>query len=198
MPRVQYVRREQKVSKNLLNHVEENIGTIKEGWILPKQNKNIQVVKIEPKDIPESNCFLSIGLSNTLYPLNRSEKKIRLELFLLLPNDHEPSYAPSIIEDAMIEMQISGKAFLRGDVIGPKGEIFENSKMTALYVAPPICFDEKTAGFKIAKSEVIFMWLVPISTTESDYIKRNGWESFEDILENNEIDVLDIFRKPSV
>lgn len=185
------------MKKSFINHVESYIGEIEKGWVLPGHDDTLQVVKIMPKDIADTSCYLTLGVSDNRYRLSNSDRSSRFEFLLLVPKEHEVTYAPSILDDVIIAMKNKGEAFLRGDIIGPKGILFNNTDKTALYVAPPMCLDENLNGFTIEGDEVVFVWLVPISTQECEFIARMGWESFEDALEENEVDVLD-FDRPSL
>lgn len=188
----------QKVKDEFFSHIERSFGRIQNGWKLDNVLKNVQVVKTCPENIDDSEAYVTLGLSNFSYPLIGKENYVRVELFILLLKDMKVSYVPSIIEDVIGEMNKRGRAFLRGEVIGPKGKLFDGSEVTALYVAPPMCLDDAANGFIIDQEEVLFMWLVPITDSESGYIKKYGWEAFEDKLELEEVDVIDVFRKSVV
>jgi hypothetical protein len=45
---------------------------------------------------------------------------------------------------------------------------------------------------------VQFLWLVPITQSEADYTAQNGVDALETLFEEQEVDILDPFRKSAV
>ena len=40
-----------------------------------------------------------------------------------------------------------------------------------------------------------FLWLVPIHRVEAKFVRRFGWQQFEDLLEKQDPDLLDLHRQ---
>lgn len=47
-------------------------------------------------------------------------------------------------------------------------------------------------------SDIVFAWMVPITKTEADFIRREGWDKLENILIDEGTDLLDIDRKSAI
>lgn len=194
MSEMQHVGGKSKIKKDFFEHMETSFGRVEKGWRISTPSNDVQVIKTTPGYISDANIYVSLGLSNSPYPLRNSGRHVRCELFFILPGECDFLHIPSIIEDVVTVMEKSGTAFLRGDVIGPKGELFEGHDFTSLYVAPPFLLPDESYGFMIEGEEVLFMWLVPITTAECEFVRQYGWERFEDRLEEMEVDVINIDR----
>lgn len=194
MSEVQHVGGESEIKKDFLEHMEKSFGKVKKGWKISTLSNDVQVVKTTPGCIDNVNIYVSLGLSNFPFPLRKSGGRVRCELFIILPEEFSVLHAPSIIEDLVAMMEKSGTAFSRGDAIGPKGKLFEGREFTSIYVAPPFLLPDESYGFMIEEEEVLFMWLVPITTAECEFVRQYGWEIFEDRLEKMEVDVINIDR----
>ncbi|WP_082306870.1 suppressor of fused domain protein [Bacillus sp. FJAT-27245] len=96
-------------------------------------------------------------------------------------------------------MPYSQAAFLRGDVIGPYGPIFDGSNLETIYVTSPGYFPDSFDTFKEDNTKTIIMaWLIPITSEEAEFIRKNGWEEFEVKLEVSDPDLIDLNRKSIV
>ena len=198
MPKMQYVRRKQEVKNTFIDHFEKSLGEIEKGWRISTLSRDIQVVKSHPEYFDGVVAYSTLGLSSRPYRLKNSEKNIRCELFLLIPQEYKFSHIPSIFEDVVNIMDSEGNAFSRGDIIGPKGELFKGYRFTSLYVAPSFVLPDFSNEFLIEGNEVIFIWLVPITTSECEFVKNQGWEMFENRLEEDDVDAVDIERSAVV
>ncbi|MDQ0201954.1 hypothetical protein J2S10_005165 [Neobacillus ginsengisoli] len=90
----------------------------------------------------------------------------------------------------------SRNAFVRGDVIGPYGPIFDDSNLEALYVTIPGYFPDSFDAFKVDdKKTIIMAWLIPITSKEAEFIRQTGWEEFENKLEELNPDLIDLKRE---
>lgn len=73
---------------------------------------------------------------------------------------------------------------------------YPNVNMKHLYLVTPFLWDGE---YTIDIGPYIVTWLqvIPISDAELEYIKRNGSEAFEDLLDKKEVDFLNLNR-PSI
>jgi hypothetical protein len=114
---------------------------------------------------------------------------------MLARADGVPLNLPSILQQVAVEAVRRGLAYLRGDVLGPRGLLFSGTTLEALYVSIPVYFPDAFATARTEKlGEVIFAWLIPITRSESDYVFSNGWHRFEEKLVLEDPDLLDVFR----
>jgi hypothetical protein len=81
----------------------------------------------------------------------------------------------ALLHQVAAETVSRGRAYLRGEVIGPRNPLFTGTELTALYVAIPVYFPDE---FNSADG-VVFAWLVPITTKEAVFVSVEGWKKFE-------------------
>lgn len=127
-----------------------------------------------------------------------SGKRIRHELFLVSYSDFGDQNIPGILQQ-VAQLAIDRKtAYLHGDIIGPYGKMFENLEMEALYVTLPVYFPDSFFVYSGEDNiQIVQAWLIPITFKEANFIKQNGWEKFEDLLEELDPDLID-FTRPSI
>jgi len=98
---------------------------------------------------------------------------------------------PSLLQQMGSEALKKGVAYLRGDVIGPRGPLFNGSSLQAVYVTMPVYYPESFAVYKEPDgSSKVIAWLVPITLAEVEYIRRHGWSEFENLLAQRNPDLL--------
>jgi Suppressor of fused protein (SUFU) len=182
----------------LVRHIEERLGPVQEGWRRDAEGKNVPFLVARlggTKELPPGSYFSTLGLSDFPLRSRRSEKQIRMEL--LMTSKDAGGFIPGVLQQVGRQLIESGSALLRGDVIGPRDPLAEGSELTALYAAIPVYFPPGMDGFESERTgEGVFVWLVPISTSEAEYIRTNGWSAFEDRLEEQDPDLADLRRRP--
>jgi hypothetical protein len=180
---------------NVPKHLESFCGLIVEGWTTDPDGKKMLcgVARFERGPAEGSVTFATLGLN--LYPLRSatSAKLIRQELVMLARKGSIPGNLPALLHQVATVAVSRGRAYLRGEVIGPRNPLFTGTELTALYVAIPVYFPEEFNSV----DGVVFAWLVPITTKEADFVSTEGWSKFEDILVRETPDLLDLHR-PSV
>ncbi|MDQ0577190.1 suppressor of fused domain protein [Agromyces albus] len=72
--------------------------------------------------------------------------------------------------------------------------MFPGATTSALYVTAPVYFPDEFATVREAGHDVVIAWLVPITTSEAEYVKAHGWERFEDVLVEQAPDLIDFSR----
>ena len=115
---------------------------------------------------------------------------------MLVPKQLHEGSVVGIIQQAAMDALESGNAYLRGDIIGPRGPLLPRSKLEALYVSVPVYFPESFATVIDGSHQIVLAWLVPISQRESAYVSSLGWSAFEDRLTELDPDLTDIYREP--
>jgi hypothetical protein len=106
-----------------------------------------------------------------------------------------PENLGPLLQQVAVEAVTRGRAYLRGEVIGPRGPLFKDSTVTALYVAIPVYFPDEFSGVDDPDlGTVIFAWLVPITDQEAEFVNRLGWKEFEAKLVKVDPDLLDFRR----
>lgn len=86
----------------------------------------------------------------------------------------------------------------RGQVLGPAGPIEEGALAEALYVCPPVYFPPELDPLVSDDLHVHFFWLVPVHAVEARWIRahQDGGYPFEDLLQDQDPDLLDLRRPP--
>jgi hypothetical protein len=184
----------------LISHIEQHCGVILHGWSSdPDGNKAaVQVVQTKGGPSTDATTFTTLGLSNHLLT-SVSDRRVRQELVMPCRADSVPGNLPALLQQVASEALGSHAAYLRGQVIGPRGALFPGSALSALYVAIPVCFPDSFASVDIGNSRtVIFAWLVPIASSEADFVQSNGWDVFEERLIKQNPDLLDYTRRTIV
>jgi Suppressor of fused protein (SUFU) len=181
---------------SVITHLERFCGPIVCGWSLDLDGNKMpfQVVKTERGPISGTTTFATLGLSK--YPLRSrsSQKTIRQELVMLSRSDVIPASLPALLQRLGIDAMEKNYAYLRGDVIGPRGHLFPSSTVTALYVSVPVYFPEEFSSVEDSAGAVIFAWLIPITNQEARLVDEVGWEGFEAKIEKEDPDLLDFGR----
>lgn len=173
---------------SLIEHIESNLGVIKNSWKLNLENTNLQVVKFLNKPFEDLVTYCTVGLSNFDLKIN-NVKTIKQELIFTVPKDqlyyNDEDVASFILTFAkhIIETQ---KALLRGEIVGPGNILFRNTKSNSIYCSIPVFYEDDFHVYKGSSPETIFVWLIPLLKNDALFIKQNGWNAFEDILENIE------------
>ena len=184
------------VEPSVTTHLERFCGPIERGWpIDPDGNKlPFQLVQMQRGPIDGTITYSTLGLSKIELRSRSSRKSIRQELVMLSRSNATPDNLPPLLQQVAVEAVQSDYAYLRGDVIGPRGRLFQDSSVTALYVTSPAYFPKEFASVEDDGGTVIFAWLVPITDQESRLIAEIGWNEFEAKLERQDPDLLDFRR----
>jgi suppressor of fused protein SUFU len=185
------------MTMNVVEHLESFCGPIAEGWKKDPDGKEMpfQIVRLESGPIAGTVTFSTLGLS--FHPLKSatSSKTIRHELVMLVRADDIPKNLGPILQEVAAESISRGYAYLRGEVIGPRGSLFLETELMALYVANPVYFPDDFFGATTDQlGRVVFACLIPITAHEANYVAANGWTKFEDMLLRADPDLLDLRR----
>lgn len=180
----------------LVEHLERFLGPIEAGWSQDADGTKMpfQIVRFAGGSGPGTVSFSTLGLSRIPLHSSVSGKEIRHELLVLTPDSLRDGPLPALIHQVAMIAVHSGHAFLRGDVVGPRGPLVPGSTLEAIYVAMPAYFPDEFASCEENGDPVAIAWLVPISAREADYAARNGWSAFEDRLVDADPDLTDFGR----
>ena len=72
---------------------------------------------------------------------------------------------------------------------------YPDSEMKHLYFTTPFLWEDKLEGFTVQDEAVHFFLAIPISDAELGFKNKNGTEAFEELLQNHDIDIFDVYRK---
>ena len=77
-------------------------------------------------------------------------------------------------------------------------ELAERMGFSAVYCTIPVFFDDDFCAYEESSPPTVMVWVLPIYKSEADYIEANGWESFEDLLEEKDPDLCSLEREPVI
>ena len=183
---------------DLIQHLEIHLGQIVGGWSQHEEGKRLpfQIALFERGPVPGSRTLATLGLSDVRLKLGETERRTRQELVLAFRDDFGYRNLPGVLQQVGLEAIQRDRAYLAGEVIGPRGELITGSELEALYVSVPVYFPE---GFHVCRPPVgepiVFGWLVPICGSEASFICNQGWAAFEQKLEHHDPDLLDFGRR---
>lgn len=183
-----------------IKFLENYFGEIEYGWNVDYEGNVLpfQIVKYKKGPFTGTTTYSTLGLSkqNLFSPI--SNKKIRQELIFVSYSNFGDKNIPGILQQVGLQAINNKVAYLRGDVIGPYGKLFEYSNLEALYVSIPVYFPETLQTYKDdGDLPIIQTWLFPITFNEAKFIKENGWDEFENRLVEFDPDLVD-FKRQSV
>lgn len=181
----------------LVEHLERFLGPIEVGWSCDPDGIEMpfKIVRFSYGSGPGTVSFCTLGLSRYGLRSTTSGREIRHEFLMVLPDSLRDGPAPSVLHQVGMDVLVSNRALLRGDVLGPQGPLFPGSSMEALYVGMPVYFPDEFASCREEEDAVVIAWLIPISAREANYVARLGWDSFEDRLVEADPDLTDVYRR---
>jgi hypothetical protein len=182
--------------KGLVEHLERILGPIHTGWSAGPDGESMpfKIVRFSGGSDADSVGYTTLGASEHRLLSTTSGRAIRQELLMLAPDSLSPDVVVSLLYQVGTMALRSGRALLRGHVIGPAGALAPGSELTALYVTMPVYFPDEFATFSSENGDVVIAWLAPISTSEADFIARHGWDAFEDELAKQDPHLVDFQR----
>lgn len=182
---------------NYIEFLENHLGEIEYGWSKDSEGKELsfQVVKHKRGPFPGCVTYSTLGLSMENLSSPVSDKQIRQELIFVSYSNFGDKNIPGILQQVGNNALESKSAYLRGDVIDPYGKIFNGSQLQALYVSLPVYFPDSFRTYYGEENlTIVQAWLFPITLNEANFIEKNGWEKFEDILVKSDPDLIDFTR----
>lgn len=177
----------------LITHIEKHLGKIDKGWVLKDEPLPIQVVRFRNKPFEGITTYVTLGLSDNL--LNLKEEKDVLQELVFSAYDKYPSEQIASFMVTFAEYLLSKKrGLLRGDVVGPSSPLIPNVSVNGVYASIPVFFDDDFHIYEGGQLSTVLVWLLPLLDDECSFVKQNGWNSFEDMLESKDPDLLDLDR----
>jgi hypothetical protein len=148
------------------------------------------IYRVEPNDPSDAWVYFTLGVWEIHSPRNEHleyfiisphEDSIHVETLTMLANFHaDPSYGTDLGE--ILEI---GRPWVNG------------STCDHLLVSLPYLFGPRLEWCKTKTATIRFLWLLPISSREAEFAKKNGVEALESKFEKLEIDYMDP-KRPSV
>lgn len=182
-----------KMLNSVAEHLEHYLGEVSYGWSDDKSSHKMQVVSFKKQPAEGIVTYSTLGLSEVELNLPR-ERKIRQELVISAHESFPSEEIAGLMLSCAEQLMDRGQAILRGGVIDPSRPLIKGATVSAVYATNPTPFDEGFAQFSNVTPSVVFVLLVPITSSERLLIEREGWNWFEDTLESQDPDIWDFSR----
>ncbi len=183
----------------LITHLEHFLGPISGGWSRSLLGATFQVALFESLPIARCSACTTLGMSQQPLAGGARGRAIHQELMMMLRPGKSIERLPALLAEVANEALASGKAILRGEVLGPRDPIWNGSRLVALYATSPVYLPKEFAVCELADEvQCVLVWLVPITLEEVEYVKVHGWLAFEAVLENTNPDLLVVDRNSCV
>lgn len=170
---------------DLIQHIEKHVGRIENSWQLP-DFPSFQVLRFRNQPNSGITTFCTLGMSRAKLHLPNL-RLVKLEfIFSIKEGLYDDEDVASFLLTFTQSIIESGTAVLRGEVIGPGPPIFSNCKSNNIYCSIPVFFGDEFDLFDSKPIQTVFVWLIPLTETDANFIKVNGWRRFEDELEKIE------------
>jgi hypothetical protein len=183
---------------DLVRHLERHLGPMDGGWSTDTSGAKLHTQIVRFTDASSSGLvsFATLGLSR--YELALTDGRVALaELVMSCWETHAYLGIPPVLSLVADDIAHSGTMPPRGSVLGPDGPLFEDSSLTALYVAMPVFFPDDFHVYEGSTPPTVMVQLIPITTDEAAMASESGWETFESHLERSDPDLFDLHRASS-
>lgn len=185
--------------EHFVGFLEQHLGGIVYGWDQDEKGDKLpfQIVKFKNGPFPGTCTFSTLGLSDHILTSDES-KIIKQELVFIAYEEFGNQNIPGILMQVGKSLLHRHQPLLSGEVIGPKGNLFEKTDMQALYVTSPVYFPDSFNYYEGKDKTIVIAWLIPITKAEAQFVNREGWDTFEDLLEEKDPDLVDYDRESLV
>jgi hypothetical protein len=106
-----------------------------------------------------------------------------------LPNAGELTNTAGVLLQVADELIQRGRGLARGEVIGPRGQLFADTEMTGLIAVEPAYLPDSFATCETPAAPVVMTWLVPLTEEEARFALGHGWPALEAIFIEQDPDV---------
>ena len=121
---------------NLIQHLESHLGEIECGWG-KDENWPFKVVGCEVRPVQGARTYSTLGLSN-FEMCGPPDKARRQELLFMTRTSFGDQSIPRSFKDLGREVIARNHILLRGELVGPRGKMFDDTQLEALFVYSPI------------------------------------------------------------
>lgn len=179
---------ENNIAEKLLSHYEEYLGGHPSVQLYKNQEgASIQVLEYE-NVFEGCKTYMSFGLSNFGADIHN-----KCELVLNVDDDFDR--ASCVFANVLMYLVENNAHFYKGSYIGGisafDGDFCAEHKKSGVYITEAYPFPEEFLKCGDIKIYMCFF----VSEQELEYLEKYGSDGFEDYLEDNEIDIMELNRK---
>jgi hypothetical protein len=182
---------------DLVDHLETYLGPIVSGYSKDDEGKKLpfQIARFENAR-PRTVTLVTLGFSDIHLALGRDGRRVRQEYLLTVNPKWDAPNLPALLHQVAMEAYEKNSAYLRGQVLGPRGTLVAGTALEALYVAMPVYFPDAFHVYeRVGAEPIVLVWLVPITASEAHFAKERGYDAFEDLLVERDPDLRDLGRE---
>lgn len=151
------------------------------------------MVRFKNQPFESVTTYVTLGFSD--HVLNMKEGKDVFQELVFSTYEKYPSEQIASFMVTFAEYLLSKeKALLRDDVVGPSSPLIPGVSVNGVYSSIPVFFDDDFYVYDGGQLPTVLVWLIPLLSDECGFVKQSGWNSFEDILESKDPDLLDLDR----
>ncbi|WP_284898021.1 suppressor of fused domain protein [Burkholderia sp. lyk4-R2A-23] len=154
----------------------------------------VDVLSVVDSPEPDLVSYSTIGLFETVLG-NEAELGTRVELCGAMPADIEQW--PNVLASAVFALMRSRRPVMPGSVLeGYVAEYYSDTLVPHLYLTAPFLWSDGHFKQLELDNGVKVNWLqgIPISEAELEILRTRGESEFEDLLEQADVDVFDLYR----
>lgn len=185
-----------KYKKRIFQYLHKEIGFQPKVVKCYDESKTSEIDMYIGEDRPDIglSTYATIGLSEYSIGLQCTDgRELRTEFISLCNSDVE--FFPNIIATCAFNIIKDGYSCKPGAVYpNVIEEYYENLNMKHIYFTAPYLW-ENLGSVDMGDRMVAWLLPIPISDSEFEYLKKNGDEKFEELLEKNQVDIFDFYRK---
>lgn len=187
------------VVTTLPEHIATFLGKPEDSWHLEtgslraSARADLQVVKTSNQPVKGVTAYATLGMSHDVLrmPGNRTTRQ---ELIFAAYERFAAQDIASFLLTFGASVLSLGEALLRGDMIGPQNPLIPGVAANSVYCTVPVPFEPGLATYDASDPPTAFVWVLPATGEEAEFVMRNGWSKFEELLESREPDLWDLDR----
>lgn len=153
-----------------------------------------KIVIFQSFDVPEEGVqtCATVGLHEVNIGLVSMGKKLRVEIVGAI--DKEVENYDSLIAALAFDIMDAKRCFPGFVIEDVISEFVPDSEMKHILLTNPSVWEDLET-MELDDRLIAWLMAVPISESECEYARRNGTDALEDVLEENEADIWDIYRE---
>ena len=141
----------------------------------------------------------TIGCSMIPIQHSKSEpENWRIEFVTAINEDSEDILTEAMLSLASLMSKLENNCCYPGLVIRNAFPKDCPSQLKHLLLVYPFLWEDGLESISVKNTQIRFLQLLPISDAEADFIGNNGYDAFEDKLEESEVLYNDFYRQPCV
>jgi len=161
--------------------------------------ENITVGVLWSKNTPEMGVtsYSTVRLSDYFMKYGEGEFNTRLEIAGCCYSGYE-NFSSIIASAAFCIMRTHNLCFPGFVMPNYVKEYEPDSPVPHLYFTSPFIWENELKTLDVGTKKVSWLLAIPISDAEYDFLERYGYESFENMLEEKEVDIFELYRTSSI